>query len=78
MALAIVILLLAILIVLWRLYVSCSFRKRDKGKYKSVSKYFPVSMGRGGDGMVIPEMGIPKDGFSEREKLLDESDEDEL
>ena len=48
-----------------------------KGKYKSVSKYFPVSAGRG-DGMAIPEMGIPKDGLSEREKLLDESDEDEL
>ncbi len=77
MALAMVILLLAILLVLWRLYVSCSFGRREKGKYKHVSKYFPVSVGRG-EGMVIPEMGIPKDGFSEREKLLDESDEDEL
>lgn len=42
-----------------------------------MSKYFPVSLSEGGDGMAIPEMGIPKDGFADREKLI-ESDEDEL
>ncbi len=58
--------------------MSCSFKGREKGKYKLVSKYFPVALGRGGSGMSIPEMGMPKDGLAEREKLLDESDEDEL
>ncbi len=78
LALVVVILLLAMLLVIWRLWVSCSFKGKQKGKYKSVSKYFPVALGKSGSGMAIPEMGMPKDGLAEREKLLDESDEDEL
>lgn len=78
-SLAVVILLFAILIVLWRLWSTCSRRQRSSGRYKSVSKYFPLATGGSkGEGVAIPEMGIPKDGFSEREKLLNESDEDEL
>ena len=78
---AVVILLFAVLIVLWRLWSTCSRRQQTRGRYKSVSKYFPLAMTGGSKGeerVSIPEMGIPKNGFSEREKLLDESDEDEL
>lgn len=80
-ALALVILLLALLIILWRLWSNYCRQGRTKGRYKSVSKYFPMttSVDSRTEGLVtIPEMGLPKDGFSEREKLLEGSDEDEL
>lgn len=52
-------------------------RRRTSGRYKSVSHFFPV--GAGGEvHITIPELGVPKTMSSEREKLLVESDEDEL
>lgn len=53
-------------------------RKKGSGKYKTVSKFFPNGGGEVGVGIAIPELGVPKAMPSEREKLLVESDEDEL
>ena len=55
---------------------------RARGKYKSVGKFFVPLLGGGSDGKIvsiaIPEMGVPNAMPSEREKLLVESDEDEV
>ena len=63
---------------LWACYTGrCGRRRRASGRYKSVSHFFPV--GAGGEVHIsIPELGVPKAMSSEREKLLVESDEDEL
>ena len=55
---------------------------RGRGKYKSVGMFFVPLLGGGSDGKIvsiaIPEMGVPNAMPSEREKLLVESDEDEV
>ena len=70
---------LALGLCLWTCYTRrCGRgRRRTSGRYKSVSHFFPV--GGGGEvHITIPELGVPKTMSSEREKLLVESDEDEL
>ena len=81
-------LLCAFVLFTWNLCTSGGRgRKRSRAKYKSVSKFFPFSYGQqsedgtsgGGEvGVAIPEYGLPKTGQAEREKLLNESDEDEI
>lgn len=61
----------------WR--KSCLLKKRrggNNGKYKPVNQFFPCK--NNVIGIAIPEMGLPKTLPSEREKLIIESDEDEL
>jgi hypothetical protein len=79
-------LLLAILVFAWNLCCSGTRRRRQRARYKSVSKFFPFSYGEqldgdggsDGVGVAIPEYGLPKNGRAEREMLLNESDEDEI
>ncbi len=47
-------------------------------RYKSVSKYFPFSYEKQATEVVIPAVGMPKGGATERQVLLNDSDEDEL
>ena len=55
---------------------------QGRGKYKAVGKFFIPLLGGGSDGKVvsiaIPEIGVPNAMPSEREKLLVESDEEEV
>lgn len=53
-------------------------RRPRNHKYKSVSRYFPFSYEKQATEVVIPAVGIPKTGATERQVLLNESDEDEL
>lgn len=76
---AVLIVLLAMTFVTWKLCGILVKRRRKRTRYKSVSKFFPFSYGREDKEVVtIPEMGPPKGMSAEREKLLNESDEDEL
>ena len=75
---AMLIILMAVLLVAWKLCCCLIKRKRKRTRYKSVSKFFPFSYGRGEEVVTIPEMGPPKGISAEREKLLNESDEDEF
>ena len=76
---ALLIVLLAMVLVTWKLCCILVRRRRKRTRYKSVSKFFPFSYGREEKEVVtIPEMGPPKGMSAEREKLLNESDEDEL
>ena len=75
------VLCIALLVVVWR----CCRAVRDhcgrkkQARYKSVSKFFPFSYGQdSGNGVAIPEYGLPKNSAAEREILLNDSDEDEL
>lgn len=69
--------LLTIWLCCWRRNSSLTrSRKRTIGKYKPVNQFFPCK--NGVMGIAIPEMGLPKTMSSEREKLIIESDEDEL
>ena len=51
-------------------------RKVTPGRYKPMNNFFPKAGGV--MAIAIPEMGLPKAMPSEREKLIVESDEDEL
>lgn len=53
-------------------------RKPKNQRYKSVSRYFPFSYEKQATEVVIPEVGMPREGHAERQVLLNESDEDEL
>lgn len=77
---AVLIVLMALLLVAWKLCCVLIKRRRKRTRYKSVSKFFPFSYGKGEEEEVvtIPEMGPPKGMAAEREKLLKESDEDEF
>ena len=84
-AISAVILITILIVFSWRLCSAPILRKR-RTKYKSVSKFIPLSYsqpnhdgrGEGGGGIAIPEFGLPKSGEAEREMLLNESDEDEI
>lgn len=57
----------------------CSFRsKKQIGRYKPCGQFYIGGKDGIATGIAIPELGLPKTVSSEREKLLIESDEDEL
>ncbi len=63
--------------------LSCGSKKRPLGRYKPCGQFYKGNHlgGHNGDttfGIVIPELGVPKTVPSEREKLLLESDDDDL
>lgn len=74
--------LFLLLLSIWICYLRRSRAMRERrrrvipGKYKPMENFFPRSGGV--MGIAIPEMGLPKAMPSEREKLILESDEDEL
>ena len=79
------VLFVVLLVVAWRLcgVVRDHCRSKKQARYKSVSKFFPFSYGQNstngyGNGIAIPEYGLPKNSAAEREILLNDSDEDEL
>ena len=80
MALLAVVLLGLIIFFLVKLSSTYSRRRRTKNqRYKSISKYFPFSYKKqAASGIVIPAVGVPKAGATERQVLLNDSDEDEL
>ena len=53
-------------------------RKKRLGRYKQCGQLYKVNSGEGIVGIAIPELGVPKTVSSEREKLLLDSDEDDL
>ena len=54
-------------------------RRKGRGRYKAVSRFIPLSHEvKGHEQVMIPEFGLPRAVPSEREKLLSESDEEEL
>lgn len=73
--------LFILLLSIWICYLrrNSSMRERRKvtpGRYKPMNNFFPKAGGV--MAIAIPEMGLPKAMPSEREKLIVESDEDEL
>ena len=60
----------------------CLFRGRSKkrplGRYKPCGQFYKGNSAGSIVGIAIPELGVPKTVPSEREKLLLESDEDDL
>lgn len=73
-----IILLGFFLLLLFKVQATCRKRRPKNQRYKSVSRYFPFSYEKKGTEVVIPEVGMPKNGAAERQVLLNDSEEDEL
>ena len=56
----------------------CFTRKKPLGRYKPCGQFYRSKGNQYTVGIAIPELGVPKVFSSEREKLLNESDEDDL